>query len=123
MIETDRFVTCNQIRATLGIGRSAVEKILYDELGVRKLCARWIPNNLKIEQKQALVKCCKEIFKTNNNDASNLAFDIITGDETWICYSVDSEIKQVPNRAKVACSSKNAFRSLCSLVVRVMWLL
>lgn len=72
---------------------TAVQKILYDELGMRKLCARWIPLNLKIEQNQARVKWCKEMLKKLDKGASNLVFDIVTGDKPWM-YSYEAETKR-----------------------------
>ena len=56
LIEEDCHTTYGQIRASLGIGMKATQKILHDELGMRKLCARWILHNLKNEQKKARVK-------------------------------------------------------------------
>lgn len=93
LIETDRHVTYKQIVASLGIGMTAVQTILHDHLGVRKLCARWIPHLLKDEQKKNRVIWCKKMFRKFNSGNSKVVFNIVTGDETWI-YSYEPETKR-----------------------------
>ncbi|CAH1973970.1 unnamed protein product, partial [Acanthoscelides obtectus] len=56
------------------ISKTSIQKILHDELGVRKLVSRWIPHLLTEEQKAAKVNC------------------IVSGDESWIyCYEPESK--------------------------------
>lgn len=93
MIETDKRVTYQQIRASLGIGMSQVHKILHEHLAVRKLCARWIPHNLTEAQKLRRVDWCREMRERFNGGDSNSVFDIVTGDESWI-YCYDPETKR-----------------------------
>ncbi|XP_052753346.1 histone-lysine N-methyltransferase SETMAR-like [Galleria mellonella] len=93
MIETDKRVTYQQIRASLGIGMSQVHKILHEHLAVRKLCARWIPHNLTEAQKLRRVDWCNEMHERFNEGNSNSVFDIVTGDESWI-YCYDPETKR-----------------------------
>ncbi|KAG5305532.1 SETMR methyltransferase, partial [Acromyrmex insinuator] len=92
MIERDRYMTYCEIQASLGIDMKVIH-ILHDHLSVRKLCSRWIPHNLIEVQKQTRVKWSKEMLKKFNRDLSNLVYNIITGDETWI-YSYEPESKQ-----------------------------
>lgn len=93
MIETDKRVTYQQIRTSLGIGMSQVHKILHEHLAVRKLCARWIPHNLTEAQKLRRVDWCREMIQKFNGGDSNAVFDILTGDESWI-YCYDPETKR-----------------------------
>lgn len=93
MIEMDRHVTYDQIGASLGIGKKAIQQILHEHLGVKKLCARWIPHNLKSEQKKARVMWCKQMLSKFGRGAANAVYNIVTGDETWI-YSYEPETKQ-----------------------------
>lgn len=57
-------------------------------VAVRKLCSRWIPHNLTKVQKDARVTWSKATLKRFNGEASNLVWNIVTGDESWI-YSYD----------------------------------
>ncbi|CAH2094476.1 unnamed protein product [Euphydryas editha] len=51
IIETDKRVTYQKIRTSLGIVMSQVHKILHEHLATRKLCVRWIPHNSTQAQK------------------------------------------------------------------------
>lgn len=122
MIETDRHVTYHEIQASLGIGASQVHSILHEHLGVRKLCARWIPHNLTVAQKKQRVTWCKATLKKFNRGASNLISHIVTGDESWI-YCYDPETKQQstvlvfrdePNPTKVVRARSAAKRMVAS---------
>ena len=92
LIEEDRHVTYREIQTSLGIGMSQIQKILHDELWVRKLISRWVPHNLSEEQKAARVTWCQKNLERFNGGTSNLVFDIVSGDETWI-YSYEPDNK------------------------------
>ncbi|CAH1962421.1 unnamed protein product [Acanthoscelides obtectus] len=60
--------------ASLKISKTSIQKILHEELGVRKLISRWIPHLLTEEQKAARVNC------------------IVGDDESWIyCYEPENK--------------------------------
>ncbi|KAI6656103.1 Histone-lysine N-methyltransferase SETMAR-like [Oopsacas minuta] len=67
----DSRINYEQFAKTLKIGKAAINTILHDYLGVRRLAARWIPHNLSEMQLE----------------------DILTCDETWICQ-YDPETKR-----------------------------
>ena len=54
------------MNSSLGVGMNAIQKILHGYLGVRKLCARWIPHKLTEEQKHARVSWCVQIQQRFN---------------------------------------------------------
>ena len=58
LIEEDAHYTMQEIEELSGIHSSSVLKILRERLGLRKICARWVPNLLTDEQKQSRVKTC-----------------------------------------------------------------
>lgn len=92
LLKQDRRTTYNEIEASLGIGTTAIKTILHDHLAVRKLCARWIPHNLKEGEKKARVDWCKKIIKRFDHGRSKTVYDIVTGDESWIyCYEPESK--------------------------------
>ena len=49
MAEADRRVTYKEIEASLGLHSPAINKILHNHIGVRKLTIRWVPHLLKPE--------------------------------------------------------------------------
>jgi len=87
MIKRDRHITCRNIQISLGINMKAIYTILHDHLSVHKLCSRWIPHNLTKAQKQFRIKWSTEMLKKLNRNGSNLVYNIVIGDETWI-YSM-----------------------------------
>jgi len=56
LLQEDHRTTYREIKAHLGIGMTQIKTIFHDHLGVRKLCARWIPHNLKIWSLKCLQK-------------------------------------------------------------------
>lgn len=93
MINADRHVTYAEIAASIGIGKSQIQKILHEHLLSRKLCCRWIPHKLTDDQKKARVKWCRDTLKKYDNGTSAAVYNIVTGDESWI-YCYDPETKQ-----------------------------
>jgi len=83
MIEQDRHITYREIQTSLGIDMKAIHTILHDHLSVWKLCSHWT-HNLTKAQKQVHVKWSKETLKKFNRGRSNLIYNIVTRDETWI---------------------------------------
>ena len=51
LIEGDARYTLRDIAQYVGITSAAAHKILTERLGLRKLCARWVPHLLTKEQK------------------------------------------------------------------------
>lgn len=93
MIEYDRHVTYREIEASLDIGMSTINTILHNKLGVKKICSRWTPQSLTKDQKDARVEWCKNMLKRFNSGSSNLVFNIVISDETWI-FSYEPETKE-----------------------------
>ncbi|CAH2010652.1 unnamed protein product [Acanthoscelides obtectus] len=58
-----RHVTYREIEASLKISKTSIQKILHEELGVRKLVSRWIPRLLTEEQKAARVNWCQKTLQ------------------------------------------------------------
>ena len=60
LIEEDACYTVQGIEELSSIHSSSVLKILCEQLGLRKICARWLPHLLTDKQKQSRVRlACK----------------------------------------------------------------
>jgi hypothetical protein len=68
---------------SLKIPKTVVLWILKEDLGKRKLCARFVPHCLTPVQREDRVTSCPDTFFNK----------IITGDETW-CFACDPERKR-----------------------------
>ena len=82
---------------------AAAHKILTERLGLRKLCARWVPHLLTKKQKAYRVKCARELLKTYKNCQNKRINELLTGDETWIYFfepqrKIDNKVWIAKNR-------------------------
>ena len=84
MVLDDRRLKVRELANMVGISKSAVHRILSENLDMRKLCSRWVPRFLTMEQKQrredVSVKCLA-MFYSNKAD---FLCRFITMDETWV---------------------------------------
>jgi len=80
------------IAESLNIPKTVVLRILKEDLGERKLCARFVPHSLTPEQREDQVTFCQDIIAMADAD-KNFFNKVITGDETC-CFAYDPEKKQ-----------------------------
>ena len=59
LVLQDRRVTYREIETTLGISGTIIHSILHEHLTVKKICSRWMPQNLSIAQKNQSVRVAK----------------------------------------------------------------
>jgi hypothetical protein len=69
-----------------------IPKILKEDLGKRKLCARSVPHSLTLEQREDRVTSCQDIIVMVDAD-KNFFNRTIMGDETWR-FACDPETKR-----------------------------
>ena len=67
----------------LGMNSERVWKIIKEDLGVRKICAKMVPRLLNEGQKERLVQVCQDILEQLETEP-NLLKRVVTGDESWI---------------------------------------
>ena len=67
LIEEDARYTVQEIEELSGIHSSSVLKILRERLGLRKICARWVPFLLTDEQKQSWVRLALQVIENMIN--------------------------------------------------------
>jgi hypothetical protein len=79
----------------VNIDRETVRKILTEDLDMRKVCAKMIPNELTEEQKQRRFTICHNFLERQDDILGR----IVTGDETWV-YQYNPETKRKNARQK-----------------------
>jgi len=85
-------IASRMVAESMNIHKTVVLWILIEDLGKRKLCARFVPHSLTPEQRDDRVTSCRDIITIA--DADKIFFNkIIMGDETW-CFACDPEIKR-----------------------------
>jgi len=60
--------------------------IEYEDVDMRKVCAKMVPKKLTEEQKQRRVTICQGLLEMQDDILGR----VITGDETWV-YQYDPE--------------------------------
>ena len=78
--------TVDEISESLSINSSAVFMILKQRLGLRKICARWVPHLLSQAEKDRRVKITSELLQIYDGCDDKRLCEIVTGDETWISF-------------------------------------
>ena len=80
------------IASELNLNHTTVHQILTQELAMRKLCAKIVPKNLTIEQKDNRKDLCLHLLERIQSDR-NFLKNVITGEETWV-FEYDPGIKK-----------------------------
>jgi hypothetical protein len=92
-ILADRRETIHNVCDIVGLSYGTVQRILADNLNMRRICARFVPRLLSDDdQKAHRVYVCRKLKQRNRCDP-NFVSNIITCDETWV-FGYDIEIKQ-----------------------------
>ena len=91
-MRSDRRLTVRMIASELNLNHTTVHQILTQELAMRKLCAKIVPKNLTIEQKDNRKDACLHLLEQIQSDR-NFLKNVLTGDETWI-FEYDPETKR-----------------------------
>jgi len=78
LLTEDRRTTLQMIANGLNIGKKTVRRIVTEDLGKRKICARIVPHALTTEQKQERVVYCQDLLLMGQNE--RFWENIITGD-------------------------------------------
>ena len=86
MILDDRRLKVRELADMLGISKSVVHSILTENLDVRKLCARWMPRLLTMEQKQRREDVSIECLAMFHSNKAEFLHRFIIMDETWVHY-------------------------------------
>jgi histone-lysine N-methyltransferase SETMAR len=93
LIKHDRRITQKQIAGRLGMSKERVGCII-GLLGYTKVCSRWVPRMLTLEEKQKRVEICEELLKRYREEGDQFLLNIVTGDESGI-HCFDPEEKRL----------------------------
>ena len=83
LVKNDRRIASRMIAESLNIPKTVVLRILKEDLGKRKLCARFVPHCLTPEQREDRVTSCQDIIAMAEADNFFFFNKTITGDGTW----------------------------------------
>jgi hypothetical protein len=98
LILEDRRRTTDDLLDLSGVSFSSCQRILSQELQMKKVVAKFVPHVLTADQKQSQVDACRELKEHLEIDP-DLFSKVITGDESR-CYAYDPETKQQSRECK-----------------------
>ena len=102
IIRADRRLTIREVAEDVGIAFGTCQKILNEELQMRRVPAKFVPRLLTAEQKEDRVSVCTDLSERAQNDP-NFMSSVITDDKSWV-YGYDLETKQMSSQWKTASS-------------------
>lgn len=122
ILMSDRRLKLQQIAEMVGISKERVHVIVVQELGMKKLSARWVPRLLSDDQKKERARVCKSNLKRLKRNKRDFLRRLVTGDETWV-HHVTPETKEqsrqwkhsgspCPKKAKVVLSAGKVMASV-----------
>ena len=91
IIRADRRLTIREVAEEVRIAFGTCQKILTEDLRMRRVTAKFVPRLLTAEQKDDRVSICTDLRDRVQNDP-NFMSSIITGDKCWV-YGYDPETK------------------------------
>jgi len=91
LLTEDRRITLQINAYRLNVGKETVRRIVTEDLGKRKICARVVPHALTTEHKKERVVYCQDLLLMGQDEY--FGENIITGDETW-CFAYDPATKR-----------------------------
>jgi len=99
IIRADRRLTIREVAEDAGIAIGTCQKILTEDLQMRRVSAKFVPRLLKAEQKDDHMSVYTDFRKRVQNDP-NFMSSVITGDERWV-YGYDPETNKCPPSVKL----------------------
>ena len=74
----DRRITVRQVGENFDIGYGTAQDILTNVLGIRRVCAGWVPRLLVPEQKTVRVQICTELQQRLSDEGDSFLNKVIT---------------------------------------------
>lgn len=90
-IRTNRRITTRALSDSLNVSKGTIYALMKD-LGIRKLCSRFVPHFLTEEMMRNRLTCCEGNLSLLSHLGNDFLSDIVTMDETPLSlYSVESK--------------------------------
>ena len=117
-VHSDRCLTVRMIADDLSMNSERVWRIITEDLGMRKVCAKMVPRLLNDGQKENRVQVCQDILK-QLEITPDLLSRVVTGDESWI-FECNPLTKQQSLEWKSASSPRPKKARLFKSKIKVM---
>ncbi|GFS12125.1 transposase [Elysia marginata] len=85
-IDEHPHISVRELGDTNGLSYGTVHTIITGHLRMKKVCARWIPHLLMVDQKRGRVRYATEFLNMFEPHDYKRLLDIVTGDESWFAF-------------------------------------
>ena len=82
IVMRNRQVSIRRLAEELLIPKTIIHEIMDNQLGMKKVCTRWILKLLTSIQRVNRVDCCQELLQESEVNPDNFFDSIVTGDES-----------------------------------------
>ena len=82
----DRRISAKSIAEQLGISRGRVVSIIHEDLDMRKLSAKWVPQCLNVVHKRQRCQSFELHLEFFRRDANDFLSRLATMDESWLYH-------------------------------------
>jgi len=86
LILEDCRISAKSIAEQLGISCECAGSIIHEDLDMRKLSAKWVPQCLKADQKHQRCQLSEQILEFFRRDPNDFLSRLMAMDETWLCH-------------------------------------
>ncbi|GFS00607.1 histone-lysine N-methyltransferase SETMAR [Elysia marginata] len=100
LIRQDRRLKLHEIASSLEISESSAHRIVFDELGYRKVSARWVPKRLTDNYKEQRLDICRELLRRSKSSrrvhghTADTGGDFLGYDVTFLDSIVTARVTQ-----------------------------
>ncbi|XP_011860288.1 PREDICTED: putative uncharacterized protein FLJ37770 [Vollenhovia emeryi] len=99
IVLANRRITVREVAEDLNISIGSCHSIFTNDLGMRRVAAKFVPKLLTFDQKQNRINIATELLDSDRDDP-NLLQRVITGDELWV-HGYDVETKAQSSQWKL----------------------
>lgn len=124
MVLDDRRIKVRELAEVMKMSKERICNILTEELGMRKLSARWVPRLLTVDQKRTRMNISKAMLAMLRRCKSEFWRRLVTVDETWIHhYTPETKIqsKQWTGKGESAPKKAKVVPSAGKVMATVFW--
>ncbi|XP_023220365.1 histone-lysine N-methyltransferase SETMAR-like [Centruroides sculpturatus] len=124
MVLDDSQLKVRELADMVGISKSAVHRILTENLDMRKLCARWVPRLHTMGQKQRREDVSIESLAMFRSNKAEFLRRFITMDKTWVHHftpETKEQSKQWTERGESAPKKAKTVPSAGKVMASVFW--
>ena len=105
----NRRIKVREIAEAMNMSKERVCHVLHEDLGMRKLSARWVPRLLTLDQKRVRMNVSNALLAQFRRQKSEFWRRLITVDETWIHhYTPETKMQSKQWTAKGETAPKKA---------------